>query len=75
MSICWPALWLRIVNIGEFLGAFLYQGDALTSVFHCNLEPLLLPKVKGYKEVLILDVASNDSLLPCMVSRETKAGI
>lgn len=70
-----PALWLQIVNVGELLGASLDQGDAPTPVFHCNLEPVLLPKGKGYEEVLILGAACSDSLLPCMGSWETKESI
>lgn len=46
-----------------------------TPVFHRNLEPVLLPKVKGYEEALVLDVACSNSLLPCVGSWETKAGI
>lgn len=67
-----PAPWLQIVNIEALLGASLDQGDAPIPECHRNLEPVLLPKVKGCEEVRVLDAACSDSLLPCMGSWETK---
>lgn len=58
-----PALWLQIVNIGEFLGAFLHHGDVPMPVFHHYLEPVPTQSGTG--------VAG----LPRTVSWETKAGI